>query len=111
MATLWEDMDRYSNEYYAKKDLVTGLKVLLKIVAEIGGMFAVVVLAMKALALLATVVSGWFAPLAALFTPAVMTRATMQIAGAYAQLPTEERRAVRALINLFHGNIHKFSDW
>lgn len=43
MTQLDKDLEKYANEFYTRKDIYTGLKLILKVVAEIGGLLTVII--------------------------------------------------------------------
>jgi hypothetical protein len=88
VGTLVEDLAKYSNEVYTKRDIKAGLM----LIAEIGGG---ITLAAAALGLLTVVFPAAGVPISATAVAHILRSGAFS----YAQLDTEQRRRVRAAVS------------
>lgn len=99
MSNLDTDMQRYVDEFYSKKDLTTGLKLVLKAAIELGGFFAVIYATASVLSMLSGVLAWIGIPLSI----GVARQIIMIVGRSYATASTEDRKALRAVASWIHG--------
>jgi hypothetical protein len=99
MATLWEDFEKYADEYYTKQELKSGIKLVVKLCSELLGLGSVVVITAQLLML----ASGLFAPLGLAIGSGVMAQLVRQAAYAYINASEEERKQIRTAIRWIKG--------
>lgn len=99
MANLWSDLDRYADEYYTRRDLKAGIKLVVKSCGEILGLVGVVTVTFQLL----SIASGVLAPLGLTLSSAMMARLVMQAANSYIRASTEERKQIRTAMRWLRG--------
>lgn len=99
MGTMSEDLDAYRDEYYTKKDLRSGIKLVGRYAMEFGGMATAALLTLKLL----SIASGVLAPIGLAISPAIVARLLMTSAQGYARANTEERKQMRAAMKWIKG--------
>lgn len=104
MGNMYEDLSKYENEFYTKRDLRTGLKLVIKIFTEISGCFAVVILVGKLLVALTCL----FPPAGMFLTAGTIQLIMKQVARHYPKMNTGERRALRSVASFFTHGFDKF---
>lgn len=94
MSTLAEDLERYANEAYHKKDLKAGIRLIQEVVGlvTIGG-------------LLFSALFVWLPGIGIPVSGIVIVRVVQGVSQAYGNLDTEERRQVRGVIRWLNGGI------
>lgn len=99
MTQLDKDLEKYANEFYIKKDLYTGLKLILKIVAEIGGLLTVII----AIGQLLSILSVGLSWIGLALSPVVARQIMYAASKAYLNASSEDRKALRAVARWISG--------
>ena len=86
--TLEQDLERYASEFYHKHDLLAGKKLLVEVV----GVFALG-------GVLLTALTSWLPPLGLTVGSGTIVFVMSKAAEVYADLDTEKRRQVRAVVS------------
>ncbi len=86
--TLEQDLERYASEFYHKRDLDAGKKLLVEVV----GMFALG-------GVLLTALTSWLPPLGITVGSGTLVFVMTKAAELYADLDTEQRKQVRAVVS------------
>lgn len=89
---LFDDLDRYYDEFYTKGDLEAGRKILIEVVgvAVLGGA-------------LLTALTSWLPPLGITLGAATVAQVMYYAATAYVDLDEDERKYVRAVVSWIKG--------
>lgn len=108
MTQLDRELEIYANEFYSKRDLYTGLKLILKVVVEIGGLITVVLAIGQLLSLLSVGLS-W---VGLALSPVIARNILYAASKAYLNASPEDRKAIRAVARFIHGgfSLEHFSD-
>ena len=90
--TLEQDLERYASEFYHKRDLDAGKKLLVEVVGvfALGGM-------------LLTALTSWLPPLGLTVGSGTLVFIMAKAAELYADLDTEQRKQVRAVVSWIRG--------
>lgn len=100
MTQLDKDLEKYANEFYTRKDLYAGLKLILKVVAEIGGLLTVIIAIGQVLSLL-SVGLAW---VGLALSPVVARQIMYAASKAYLNASAEDRKSIRAVARWIGGD-------
>jgi hypothetical protein len=108
MASLSEDLARYTDEFYTKRDLYTGLKLILQTAIELGGLATMILM----LTHLLSIVSGGLSWVGLTLSPLVVREILIAAARGYLSASEEDRRAIRAVVSWINGgfSLARFMD-
>lgn len=99
MASLWEDLDKYTDEYYTQQDLKAGIKLFVKLGTEFLGLGGVILVTAKLLML----ASGVLAPFGLAIGSGIMAQLVRKAAEQYINSSEEERKQIRTAVKWVKG--------
>ena len=99
MTQIDRDLQRYADEYYTKKDLISGIKLLVRIVAEISGFLTVMLALMQLLSILSIGLS-W---VGLTLSPVLARNILYAASRGYVNANAEERKTLRAVASWITG--------
>jgi len=99
MASLSEDLARYTDEFYTRRDLYTGLKLILQAAIELGGLATLILM----LTHLLSIVSGGLSWVGLTLSPLVVREILIAAARGYLTASEEDRRSIRAVVSWING--------
>lgn len=97
---LYDDLNKLSDELYTQEDVKGGLKIIMQIVQEVGGMVGLAIVVGK---LLSFVSAGILAPIGLSIAGSQIARFQLMAVKAYVESNANERKKIRAVVTWIKG--------